>query len=154
MRALVSAAAAAALISLVPARGAESTATFGDDLKFLRRHVDVIELRDAAGRARIAVVPAYQARVMTSTAATDYVNSMWELQDVPFAGDVVNSYNDDGKLGRFYELETSSPALAPGAAATHRHQTIHLHGTTAELDGIARATLGIGLAAIRLVFNP
>jgi len=51
-----------------------------------------------------------------------YVNAMWELQDDPFAGDVVNSYNDGpaepGKasLGGFYELETSSPAggLAPG----------------------------------------
>ena len=26
--------------------------------------------------------------------AKDYVNSMWELQEDPFAGDVVNSYND------------------------------------------------------------
>ena len=26
--------------------------------------------------------------------ATDYVNSMWEIQDKPYGGDVVNSYND------------------------------------------------------------
>jgi hypothetical protein len=26
--------------------------------------------------------------------AVDYVNSMWEIQKEPFAGDVVNSYND------------------------------------------------------------
>ena len=45
----------------------------------------------------------------------EYVNSLWEIQDEPFRGDVVNSYNDgkleDGtQLGPFYELESSSPA--------------------------------------------
>src|SRR5690606_14436347 len=50
-----------------------------------------------------------------------YVNSKWEIQDRPYAGDVVNSYNDGpladgGQLGPFYELESSSPAaeLGPG----------------------------------------
>ena len=38
-----------------------------------------------------------------------YVNSMWEIQDDPYGGDVINSYNDgpleDGsQLGPFYEL--------------------------------------------------
>ncbi|NQT51302.1 hypothetical protein HQ576_04595, partial [bacterium] len=47
--------------------------------------------------------------------ATDYVNSMWEIQKAPYAGDVVNSYNDgpaaDGSmLGPFWEIESSSPA--------------------------------------------
>ena len=50
--------------------------------------------------------------------ATDYVNSMWEIQREPYKGDVINSYNDGppgpGKppLGPFYQLETSSPALS------------------------------------------
>ena len=49
---------------------------------------------------------------------TDYVNSMWEIQQEPYGGDVVNAYNDGPPspgakpLGPFYELETSSPALA------------------------------------------
>ena len=87
--------------------------------------------------------------------ATDYVNSMWKLQDAPFSGDVVNSYNDDGKLGKFYELESSSPALAlkPGASATHRQQTIHLQGDEKELDAIAQATLGVHLDTIRNAFK-
>jgi hypothetical protein len=58
--------------------------------------------------------------------AREYVNSMWEIQREPYKGDVVNSYNDGppapGKppLGPFYELETSSPALAlaPGRRLT------------------------------------
>lgn len=39
---------------------------FDDDVTFLKKYSDVIELR--AGEARIAVMPALQARVMTSTA--------------------------------------------------------------------------------------
>lgn len=91
---------------------------------------------------------------------TDYVNSMWGLQEHPFAGDVVNSYNDGPpqlgakQLGRFYELESSSPALAlqPGASATHVHQTIHLQGDEVALDTITRAALGISLDDIKTTF--
>lgn len=84
---------------------------------------------------------------------TDYVNSLWKLQDNPYGGDAANSYNDGpttpgGKpLGPFYELESSSPAaaLAPGESLTHTHRTIHLHGDRAALDAIARAKLGVSL---------
>lgn len=87
---------------------------------------------------------------------TDYVNSMWEDQKEPFAGDVVNSYNDgppapgEKPLGPFYELETSSPALplAAGDSATHVNRTFHFQGSEAELDAIAKATLGVGLDEI------
>jgi len=89
--------------------------------------------------------------------ATDYVNSMWELQKAPYAGDVVNSYNDGppapGKkaLGPFYELETSSPAAAlePDASISHVHRTFHLQGAQKDLDPIARAMLGVGLEQIK-----
>jgi hypothetical protein len=88
--------------------------------------------------------------------ATDYVNSMWEIQKDPFAGDAANSYNDGPPspgakpLGPFYELESSSPAaaLAPGKSIEHVHRTIHLRGPEAKLDAIARATLGVGLKDI------
>jgi hypothetical protein len=88
--------------------------------------------------------------------ATDYVNSMWEIQEKPFAGDVVNSYNDGPAapgakpLGPFYELETSSPAaaLAPGQTLAHVHTTMHFAGPKKALDGIARAALGVGLDEI------
>ncbi|HXK08258.1 MAG TPA: DUF6786 family protein [Vicinamibacteria bacterium] len=89
--------------------------------------------------------------------AASYVNSMWEIQKEPFAGDVVNSYNDGPPspgakpMGPFYELETSSPAaaLAPGARLTHVHRTFHLQGGTADLDALARRLLGTGLDRIR-----
>jgi len=41
-----------------------------------------------------------------------YVNSLWEHQKRPYAGDVSNAYNDGGAFGDFYELECSSHALA------------------------------------------
>ncbi|MBI1386823.1 MAG: hypothetical protein GC154_00050 [bacterium] len=88
---------------------------------------------------------------------TDYVNSMWELQEHPYAGDAINSYNDGppgpGKkpLGPFYELETSSPAaaLAPGESFTHVHRTCHLTGPEEALNAIAKAKLGADLQTIQ-----
>jgi hypothetical protein len=93
--------------------------------------------------------------------ATDYVNSMWEIQEKPFAGDVVNSYNDGPSapgakpLGPFYELESSSPAaaLAPGGTLTHVHTTMHFQGPEKALDQIARKVLGVGLEEIEKAFK-
>ncbi len=85
---------------------------------------------------------------------TDYVNSLWEQQQHPFAGDAVNAYNDgpiEGKqMGKFYELESSSPAaaLAPGQSLSHFHRTIHLKGTKADLNTIAQQLLGVGVDAL------
>jgi Family of unknown function (DUF6786) len=92
---------------------------------------------------------------------SDYVNSMWEIQENPFSGDVVNSYNDGPPspgakpLGPFYELESSSPAAAldPGEALTHVHATIHFQGEDKALDGIARAVFGVGIAEIQQALN-
>jgi hypothetical protein len=93
--------------------------------------------------------------------AAKYVNSMWELQQDPFSGDVVNAYNDGpttpgGKpLGPFFEVETSSPAaaLAPGQSLTHTHTTFHFQGDPAELDKLAKATLGAGIREIQSAFG-
>ncbi|HUT45805.1 MAG TPA: DUF6786 family protein [Sedimentisphaerales bacterium] len=92
--------------------------------------------------------------------AMNYVNSMWELQDEPYKGDVVNSYNDGPPepgakpLGPFYELETSSPAasLKPGETISHVHRTFHLQGSEADLDPIAKATLGVTIEEIKSAF--
>jgi hypothetical protein len=89
--------------------------------------------------------------------ATDYVNSMWEIQKDPFSGDVANSYNDGPskpggpQMGQFYELESSSPAaaLAPGESLTHVHRTFHFVGTEEDLDKIAKAVLGVGVDEIK-----
>lgn len=86
----------------------------------------------------------------------DYVNSLWKLQDQPFAGDAVNAYNDGPlngqQLGKFYELESSSPAAAlqPGKSIRHIHRTIHLKGEKDDLNKIAMKILGVQLDAIVL----
>jgi hypothetical protein len=88
--------------------------------------------------------------------AAEYVNSLWKIQDHPFAGDVENSYNDGPPsagakpLGPFYEMESSSPAaaLVPGASMGHTHCTIHLIGDEPDLDQVARSVLGVSLEEI------
>ncbi len=88
---------------------------------------------------------------------TDYVNSLWKLQEDPYAGDAANSYNDGPPapgakpLGPFYELESSSPAaaLGSGQSLTHVSRTTHLVGPEAELNVVARHVLGVSLAEIK-----
>jgi len=92
--------------------------------------------------------------------ASDYVNSMWEIQQNPFRGDVVNSYNDGppepGKpLGPLCELERSSPAAAlePQQSLTHVHQTFHFAGSKDALQSIARESLGAELDKVADAFK-
>jgi len=90
-----------------------------------------------------------------------YVNSMWEQQKDPYAGDLINAYNDGSPapgqppLGPFYELETSSPGagLKPGASLTHRQITAHFAGEPNLLDPIAAQILRTNLAEIRKAFG-
>ncbi|MGJ8743545.1 DUF6786 family protein [Polaribacter sp.] len=93
--------------------------------------------------------------------ATDYVNSMWEIQDNPFEGDVINAYNDGAPepgakpLGPFYELETSSPALAlnAGKSATHIQLTYHIEGDEASLNPIIKQLFGTTVKDIKTAFK-
>ena len=88
--------------------------------------------------------------------AADYVNSLWKLQDDPFSGDAVNAYNDGEihgeQMGKFYEIESSSPAasLAPGNSIRHIHRTIHLRGTKEDLDKVSMKIIGKPVDAIKL----
>ena len=102
-----------------------------------------------SARAKLLTVVQYD----KPKVGASYVNSMWERQSAPYAGDVVNSYNDGspapGKppLGGFYEIETSSPAaeLAPGQSLVHTHRTMHLVGEASALDVQAQKLLGVAL---------
>ena len=91
---------------------------------------------------------------------SDYVNSLWEIQDKPYSGDVINSYNDGapepGKkpLGPFYELESSSPALnlKVGEQGTHIQMTAHFEGSPEILTKISKKVLGVSIAEINNAF--
>jgi hypothetical protein len=92
-----------------------------------------------------------QYNLPAGAAKLPYVNSMWqEVQEDPFAGDAVNSYNDTGSRdgqATFYELETSSPAAALKAeeSITHIHRTYHFTGRREALKELARKVLGVDL---------
>lgn len=92
-----------------------------------------------------------------NAAALPYVRSQWQDHVDPYAGDLINSYNDgpvtpgEPQLGPFYELETSSPALplAPGESMRHVQDTIHLKGSPESLDPVARKVFGVSLEEIQ-----
>ncbi|KJD37302.1 lipoprotein [Tamlana sedimentorum] len=92
---------------------------------------------------------------------TDYVNSMWEIQEEPFSGDVINAYNDGAPepgakpLGPFYELETSSPALAlkAGESGTHIQTTYHIEGDEITLNPLVKELFGVSINDIKTAFN-
>ncbi len=117
-----------------------------------RRAKDVLGSYDPATRLLTVV----QFNLPAGAAELPYVNSLWEVQDAPFAGDAVNSYNDGeetpgaGQMGPFYEIETSSPAaeVAPNEAVTHVHRTFHFTGDFAGLNTLARKVLGFDLAKL------
>lgn len=89
-----------------------------------------------------------------------FVNSLWEQQKCPYAGDAINAYNDGapapGKppLGPFFELETSSAAaeLSPGDTFEHRQVTVHITGPEKSLDEAARRYLKTTLEQIKTAF--
>jgi hypothetical protein len=126
---------------------------------------------DAKQRSKIGVSPlravpmaaSYDAqnKVLTIVQFTmpnnniDYVNSLWQIQDEPFRGDALNAYTDgpvNGKqMGKFYELEGSSPAMAllPGSSQTHVQKTIHLKGEEADLNIITQKLFGVKVSEIK-----
>lgn len=92
-------------------------------------------------------------------ASDKYVNSAWELQEDPYSGDVLNSYNDgpleDGtQMGPFYELESSSPALAlkPGESYNHIQKIYHIKGSKEVLNQISKQLLKVSIDKIETVF--
>ena len=94
--------------------------------------------------------------------ANGYNNNLWEMQDEPYAGDVINCYNDgvnesgSGMVeGGFYEMETVSPALAlaPGEGFTHIQRTLRMVGDRAELSAITKSLFGVDLDQISSQFN-
>lgn len=120
-----------------------------------KRATDILGSYDAKNHILTIVKYSQQAGV------TDYVNSKWELQDKPFSGDVINAYNDGppepGKkpLGPFYEMESSSPALAlkTGESGSHTQLTCHFEGDPAKLDQIVKKLFGVSITEMSLTFK-
>jgi hypothetical protein len=110
-----------------------------------------------AGRGVLTLV---RCETPAGAAALPYVRSQWQDHADPYDGEQIHLYNDGppepgaAPLGPFFEIETSSPALAlaPGDSARHVSVTAHFSGPRERLDVIARAAFGLGLAEIEAVF--
>jgi len=77
--------------------------TFGDDLKFLKKHTDVVVLSDETGDGQVTVVPQMQGRVMTSTAGgLDGFSFGWINRELVASGKFVEHMNVFGGEDRFW----------------------------------------------------
>lgn len=128
-------------------------------------------LVDGHQKAKIGIAPQHDKNVLGSfdfennvltivAYKTDknqvFLNSEWNIQEHPYAGDVLNVYNDgpnpDGSiLGPYYELETSSSSkeLKSGEAISHSHSTYHFTGSFDALNAIAKTLLFVDLNTIK-----
>lgn len=142
--------------------------------RLLRKDSAVYFLCDGNKRSKIGLSPAAAKPVAVSVDLKNhvinlvfyqvdptkgYVNSKWEYQQKPYGGDVVNSYNDgplaDGsQMGPFYEIESSSPALAlkQGDSYTYTQVTVHVKAEPAVLEQLLRQYTGASLGDIQQSF--
>ena len=80
-----------------------AAATFGEDLAFLKQHTEIVALSDESGNAQVAVAPAYQGRVMTSTASGGGGLSFgWINRQLIESGEVQPHINVFGGEDRFW----------------------------------------------------
>ena len=98
---------------------------FGADVAFLKRHVETIILKDSTSNAAIAIVPAWQGRVMTSTAAGDTGRSLgWLNHALIESGELQPHMNAYGGEDRFWlgpEGSRNSFYFAPGDTFDFAH---------------------------------
>jgi hypothetical protein len=79
----------------------DSTKQYGYNLDFLKKHVSVIELKN--GNSLVAIVPAWQGRVMTSTAEGEQGFSFgWINHDLISSGKTVQHINPFGGEERIW----------------------------------------------------
>src|SRR5690349_4303499 len=80
-----------------------ASATFADDLAFLKGHVETVVLSDASGKGKVALVPAWQGRVVTSTAQGDSGASFgWINRELVASGKTAPHINVFGGEDRFW----------------------------------------------------
>lgn len=89
-----------------------------------------------------------------------YLNGQWGKQDDPFAGDMLNAYNDgpveDGSImGPFYEIETSSPGaeLDVNGSILHKQEIFHIQADENILNPIVNTLFGVDLETIKSQFR-
>ena len=84
-------------------QGTTAAPKFADDVAFLRKYVDVIVLSDKSSSTQVAVIPAYQCRVMTSTAGgADGLSYGWVNRTLISSKTIQQHINVYGGEDRFW----------------------------------------------------
>jgi hypothetical protein len=84
-------------------QGTTGAPKFADDVAFLRKYVDVIVLSDKSASTQVAVIPAYQCRVMTSTAGgADGISYGWVNRTLISSRTIQQHINVYGGEDRFW----------------------------------------------------
>jgi len=103
----------------------DRASSFGDDVDFLSRHTETVILREPGGAARVALCPALQGRVATSTTGGDAGPSFgWLNRDLIASRKLVPHMNVYGGEDRFWlgpEGGQFSLFFAPGAPQDLAH---------------------------------
>jgi hypothetical protein len=80
----------------------QQTLSFGKDVDFLKKYIDIIVLQDASGQGKVAVSAALQGRVMTSTSDGDNGLSYgWINKQAFLSGDTsehINVYGGEDRI--------------------------------------------------------
>ncbi|ASZ14273.1 hypothetical protein KTO58_02565 [Chitinophaga pendula] len=99
--------------------------TFGGDVSFLKQHMDAIVLKDSTSKSAIVVVPAWQGRVMTSTATGDTGRSYgWINYDLVEDGQPqphINAYGGEDRFWMGPEGGQYALFFAPGSPFDREH---------------------------------
>lgn len=98
---------------------------FGTEVAFLKQHVETIVLKDSTSNAAIAIVPAWQGRVMTSTVSGNDSRSLgWINHDLIATGKPQPKMNAFGGEDRFWlgpEGGQNGFYFAPGDTFDYAH---------------------------------
>jgi len=98
----MSALAAICLSVITMSPGETPKNSFVDDVDFLNQHTKTVVLSDAAGKAKVAVVPGYQGRVMTSTDGVSGLSYGWINRELIGSGKLNPHINAFGGEDRFW----------------------------------------------------
>ncbi len=90
-------------LGLLAAERPASGATFGEEVAFLKQHAEVVVLSDQEKKAEVVVAPAWQGRVMTSTAdGDDGASYGWVNRSLIASGELQPHINVFGGEDRFW----------------------------------------------------
>ena len=91
------------LVSLTTSQHGVRAANFGEDTAFLKEYTELIVLSDRQGVGKVALAPAWQGRVMTSTAGGDTGPSFgWINRELIASKKILPHINVFGGEDRFW----------------------------------------------------